>query len=85
VSGRPSRWLTALTIATYAILFAPIVVLIVFSFNSARRGSTWAGFTLDWYPKLFNNADMLGALRVTLEVAAIAVVGATIIGSLLGL
>jgi len=85
MSGRPSRWLTALTIATYVILFAPIVVLIVFSFNSARRGFTWAGFTLDWYPKLFNNADMLGALRVTLEVAAIAVVGATILGSLLGL
>ena len=85
MSGRPSRWLTALTIATYVILFAPIVVLIVFSFNSARRGFTWVGFTLDWYPKLFNNADMLGALRVTLEVAAIAVVGATILGSLLGL
>jgi len=85
VTGRTSRWLTALAVLTYVFLFAPIVVLIVFSFNSARRGFTWAGFTLDWYPKLFNNADMLGALRVTLEVAAIAVVGATILGSLLGL
>ena len=85
MSGRPSRWLTALTIATYVILFAPIVVLIVFSFNDSRRSFTWQGFTLQWYGKLFANADMLDALRVTLEVAAIAVVGATILGSLLGL
>ena len=85
MTGRPNRWLTGLTILTYVVLFAPIVVLIVFSFNNSRRGFAWNGFTLDWYPKLLRNTEMLDSLRVTLEVAAIAVVGATILGSLLGL
>ena len=78
-------WLTALAIATYAFLFLPIVVLIIFSFNDSRRTFVWRGFTLDWYPRLFDNADLIDSLRITLMVAAIAVVVATILGSLLGL
>src|SRR5262245_58672406 len=85
MSGRPGRWLPAFPIATYVFLFAPIVVLIVFSFNNSRRSFSWQGFTLDWFARLSRNTEMLDALRVTLEVAAIAVVGSTILGSLLGL
>jgi len=85
VTGRPSRWLTGFTALLYAFLFAPIVVLIVFSFNTSRRNFVWLGFTLDWYPKLFENQQLLGALAVTLQVAVIAVVGSTILGTLLGL
>jgi spermidine/putrescine transport system permease protein len=84
VRGR-NRWLTAFAALIYAFLFAPIVVLIIFSFNDSRRTFIWRGFTLDWYPRLFANADLLDALKITLVVAAIAVVGATILGSLLGL
>ncbi len=84
MSGR-NRWLSAFAVAIYAFLFAPIVVLILFSFNNSRRTFVWRGFTLDWYPRLFANADLLDALRITLIVAAIAVVAATILGSLLGL
>ena len=42
--------LTAYALIVYAFLFAPIVVLIVFSFNDSRRNIEWRGFTLDWYP-----------------------------------
>ena len=84
MSGR-NRWLSALAVATYVFLFAPIVVLILFSFNDSRRTFVWRGFTLDWYPRLFANADLLDALWTTLIVAAIAVVASTILGSLLGL
>ncbi len=80
-----NRLLTAFAVAIYGFLFAPIVVLILFSFNDNRRTFVWHGFTLDWYPKLFANADLLASLRITLLVAAIAVVFATILGSLLGL
>jgi spermidine/putrescine transport system permease protein len=69
----------------YAFLFAPIVVLIVFSFNVSRRNFVWLGFTTDWYPKLLANQELLDALGVTLQVAAIAVVASTVLGSLLGL
>ena len=77
--------LTLFAIAVYGFLFAPVVVLIVFSFNSARRGLAWRGFTLDWYPTLFSNDELLDALWITLQVAAVAVVVSTVLGSLLGL
>lgn len=80
-----NRWLTGFAVVVYAILFAPIVVLIVFSFNQSRRNFVWTGFSLDWYPKLFANRDLLDALGVTMQVALIAVIGSTILGSLLGL
>jgi spermidine/putrescine transport system permease protein len=80
-----NRWLSAFAVLIYAFLFAPIVVLIIFSFNDSRRTFVWHGFTLNWYPALFANADLLDALRITVIVAAIAVVAATILGSLLGL
>ena len=84
MKGR-NRWLSAFAVLIYGFLFAPIVVLIVFSFNDSRRTFVWRGFTLDWYPKLFANDDLLDALRVTMEVAVIAVIVATLLGSLLGL
>ena len=80
-----NRWLSAYAFVVYAFLFAPIVVLIIFSFNRARRGLVWQGFTFDWYPKLLSNRELLDALIVTLEVALVAVVVSTVIGSLLGL
>jgi len=84
MSGR-NRRLSAFAVLIYAFLFAPIVVLILFSFNNSRRTFVWHGFTLDWYPKLFENADLLDALRVTMIVAVVAVIVSTILGSLLGL
>jgi spermidine/putrescine transport system permease protein len=77
--------LTIFAIGVYGFLFAPVVVLIAFSFNSAKRGLAWQGFTLDWYPTLFSNDELLDALGVTLQVAVIAVVVSTVLGSLLGL
>jgi spermidine/putrescine transport system permease protein len=87
MTNRAPRWLTAFSLLTYVFLFAPIVILIVFSFNDTpRRGSfVWQGFTLDWYPRLFANREVLHALEVTMQVAVVAVIGSTILGSLLGL
>ena len=83
-TGR-NPWLTAFAVLIYAFLFAPIVILIIFSFNVSRRNFVWLGFTTDWYPKLFANQDLLDALSRTLQVAFVAVIVSTILGSLLGL
>jgi spermidine/putrescine transport system permease protein len=80
-----NRWLSAYAVVVYAFLFAPIAVLILYSFNTARRGLVWQGFTLDWYPRLLGNEELTDALVVTLQVAAVAVVVSTVLGSLLGL
>jgi spermidine/putrescine transport system permease protein len=80
-----NRWLSAYAIAVYAFLFAPIVILVLFSFNDSRRNFAWRGFTLDWYPTLFANEDLLDAVWRSIQVGIVAVIGATILGTLLGL
>jgi ABC-type spermidine/putrescine transport system permease subunit II len=82
---RRNPLLTAYALAVYVFLFAPIVVLIVFSFNDSKSLFVWRGFTLKWYPQLFGDEPLLHSLGVTLQVAASAVVGTTILGTLLGL
>ena len=84
MTGR-NRWLTAYALLGYTFLFGPILVLIVFSFNDSRRNFQWRGFTLDWYPTLLANDQLLDALFVTLRVAAVAVIVSTVLGTLLGL
>jgi spermidine/putrescine transport system permease protein len=85
VSRERNPWLTGYALLVYAFLFAPVVILVIFSFNDAPRGVAWRGFTLDWYPRLLENDELLGALWVTLRLAVVAVVASTFLGSLLGL
>jgi ABC-type spermidine/putrescine transport system permease subunit II len=80
-----NRPLAAYALLVYAFLFTPIVVLILFTFNDARRSIVWRGFTLDWYPRLLQNTEVLDALFVTLRIAAVAVVLSAALGTLLGL
>jgi len=68
--------------AVMAFLYAPIVVLIVYSFNSSKSRALWTGFTLDWYKKLFTNEVILSSLMNTLIIAFISTIFATIIGTL---
>ena len=62
-------------------LYAPIVTLIVLSFNASKTRAKWGGFTLKWYGALFQNRDILQALFNTLLIALIASVASTIIGT----
>jgi spermidine/putrescine transport system permease protein len=82
---RRNPWLSGFALLVYIFLFLPIVVLIIFSFNSSKLNFQWEGFTLDWYPTLLGNRRLLEAVSVTLRLAAVTVVGATILGTLLGL
>lgn len=66
----------------FLFLYAPIAILIFFSFNSARGRGVFSGFTFDWYKKLFSNELILSSFINTLIIAAIASVSATIIGTL---
>lgn len=68
-------------ILIFLFLYAPIFVLIVFSFNEKRSRTIYEGFTFDWYIKLFNNETIINALTVTLLVSAIAAIVATIAGT----
>jgi len=68
--------------AVMAFLYAPIAVLIVFSFNSSKSRALWTGFTLNWYKKMFTNEMILSSLANTLIIAVISTIFATVIGTL---
>lgn len=61
-------------------MYAPIVTLIVLSFNQSKTRSKWGGFTFNWYVELFQNEEIMGALANTLIVAFLSAVIATIFG-----
>ena len=65
----------------FLFLYAPIFVLIVFSFNDSKSNAVWGGFTLDWYVQLFQNQTVLSALRTTLLVSLLATLAATVAGT----
>jgi len=62
-------------------LYAPIFVLITFSFNSTRSRTVWTGFSLEWYRRLFSDGAILDAFYTTIAVALLAAIIATIAGT----
>ena len=73
-----SRFLIALT---FLFLYAPIVILIIFSFNAGASSSVWKGFSLHWYGELFHNRLILQSIYTTLLVSLLATVAATFAGT----
>ena len=69
--------LTLFSAFIYFFLYAPILVLVVFSFNSGRLTAEWQGFTFHWYAKLLQNPQILSALRNSLVVAGACTVACT--------
>ncbi len=63
-------------------LYAPIVLLIVFSFNGSKTLGNWTGFTFDWYVRLFQTPEITDALIVTISVAVISALVSTVLGTL---
>lgn len=66
----------------FSFLYAPIVFLMVFSFNDSKLKSSWNGFTLKWYGELFQNSEILSSFYNSLLVAVLATIVATILGTI---
>ncbi len=66
----------------FLFLYAPIAVLVVYSFNDSKSRGTWSGFTFKWYLELFNDRDIQSALYYTVTIAIIAAVISTIVGTI---
>jgi len=71
----------AYSVLIFLFLYAPIVVMIVYSFNSEKSRAKWGGFTLKWYQELFTNSDIMEALMTTLTIALLSSVIALVIGT----
>lgn len=64
-----------------AFLYAPIVLLILYSFNDSKSRANWGGFTLRWYKELFSDAAIMSALSTTLSIGLLAAVFSTLLGT----
>ena len=69
------------TVLILLFLFAPILILIVYSFNGSNSTSVMSGFSLQWYAELFHNSKILEALRNTLVLAVSSALIATVMGT----
>ena len=78
----PSTFNIVSIILGLAFLYAPIVILVVYSFNASRLVTVWGGFSTRWYVALFQDAQMLDAAWVTLRVGVISATLATVLGTL---
>ncbi len=81
---RRSPVLSIVSSAIYVFLYAPIIVVVVYSFNKARYGAGWTGFTTKWYGVLWNNDVAIQAAINTLILAATSTLVSTVLGTLLG-
>jgi spermidine/putrescine transport system permease protein len=83
---KPGRYaLVVISLLIFAFLYVPILVLILFSFNSARSGAVWQGFSLVWYQRMFGNARIIEAAATSLLIAVLSTLGAVVIGTLMAM
>ena len=84
---RSRFWSSFYAAIIYALFYIPVLVMIQFSFNDAKRNYSWKGFTTAWYGKLFSfrNHDLWEALIYSLVIAVVATVISVVIGVLGGI
>jgi spermidine/putrescine transport system permease protein len=81
VSRLGSRVLGGYFVLLAVFLYAPLVVLIVFSFNDSQiQTLPYAGFTLRWFHAVFSNGDLIAAVQRSAVIAVVAAIGATLLG-----
>ena len=78
-------WLWTATLATYAFLYMPLAIVVLFSFNDSELNASWVGFTTRWYGKLLGDAGMLQAAVNSLLIAIISSTIATVLGTMAGI
>ncbi len=74
-------WLAAVGV----FLYAPLIALMVFSFNDSRRNIVWKGFTLKYYEKALNNDSLIEAFANPLTIAALCTVLSVALGAMVAL
>jgi spermidine/putrescine transport system permease protein len=77
-------WMRSWVGATLLFLYAPLIVLMIFSFNDSKRNVVWKGFTLKYYEKALNNSSLVEALVNSLTIALLATIISVVLGALAG-
>ena len=70
-----------ITSLIYIFLYAPLLIMVLFSFNSGRSTSVFEGFSFKWYVEMFSRSDIMNALKNTLILAVLSSAIATVLGT----
>ncbi|HET6159723.1 MAG TPA: ABC transporter permease subunit [Dongiaceae bacterium] len=84
MTNRLSWFVIIWMVLVFAFLYAPIVSVVVYSFNGSRLVTVWSGFDTKWYGALVNDHQIIDAAKLSLLIAAISSTLATIIGTVAG-
>lgn len=78
------RWsfTNLMLVAGLAFIYLPMVILVIYSFNASRLVTVWGGWSVQWYTGLLDNAQLMGAVMRSLEVAFYTAIAATALGTL---
>lgn len=82
MNGRTPFASVAMMLFGFAFLYAPIVILVIFSFNAGKLVSVWSGFSTKWYGALLHNEQILESVWVSLQIGVINATVATVLGTL---
>lgn len=85
MSQRPPWWVVGTTALVYLFLHAPLLVLVVFSFNESKYSVEWTGFTLHWYQRLLERHDIIDGLVKSVTVGLSSTALSTVLGTLMAL
>jgi len=84
MTNRLSWFIIFWLVLVFAFLYAPIVSVVVYSFNASKLVTVWAGWSFKWYGALANDRQIIDAAVLSLEIAAISSTLATILGTIAG-
>lgn len=84
-TGKLSKWSKTFLSLGFFFLYAPILILVIFSFNKSELVTVWAGFSFKWYGELFRDPQMLGAAWISLKIALLAASAAVVLGTMASL
>ena len=82
---RRSPFLTSTAVFGFALLYLPIISVVIYSFNASRLVTLWGGFSLKWYAGLLEDSELLDAALLSLRIAVVSATLATGLGALVAL
>ncbi|KUQ61854.1 spermidine/putrescine ABC transporter permease, partial [Enterobacter kobei] len=80
-----SPWRIAILAIGFTFLYAPMLMLVIYSFNSSKLVTVWAGWSTRWYSELFHDDAMMSAVGLSLTIAALAATMASVLGTIAAL
>lgn len=81
---RRSLFLTTSATLGFIFLYAPMIALVVYSFNKSKLVTVWGGWSLKWYGELFRNEQIIDAALLSFKIAFISATVAVVLGTMAG-